>query len=358
VDVVLDGPQGATVTWNYGRGSARFPTKLNITSGFTATLDVTTIPERAGLTLHGTLHIAEVQPETREFLQHNAVPLSIAAEDIDQAASGNLVVKTVYLRRAEDDEAPIPQVETLVNTRLAYDVDPLAEARRRGHVLATLRLGNRTAADEVGVAAPTDSNPQPAEEADSAAARQPPAGGSILGTPATAYGALILHKPDEIQERLSELSKMVSHWREQIAAREKEVAAGRQEQKFVDNAKDEVRSWQNKLDLALAQREAQIKLLKSEWQAAEAAFVQADNDRKRVAELVKTNAISQAVADKRQLQFDEARRRLNAAMTLLELYSKIRYDGEASPAPEIVEPSATPAKTDDDASIDEPTGEP
>jgi hypothetical protein len=116
-------------------------------TGATINLSLTNIPERAGQTLQGTLEAAELRPETKPFLEHNAIPLTISEEDIDQAAAANLVTKVVYLMAA-DSPFGAAEVNTLVSTRLDSGADPVAEAQRRGHILATLRLGNRVADDE------------------------------------------------------------------------------------------------------------------------------------------------------------------------------------------------------------------
>jgi hypothetical protein len=71
------------------------------------------------------------------------VPLSFTNEDFDQAVAGNLVVKVIYLPdRDNQDFASIAGAEELVSTRLAPGDDPVAEAQRRGSILAIVRLGN------------------------------------------------------------------------------------------------------------------------------------------------------------------------------------------------------------------------
>jgi len=55
----------------------------------------------------------------------------------------------VYLPHLENANGLASGVETLVSTRLDPGVDPIAEAQRRGHVIATLRMGNRTVAGDL-----------------------------------------------------------------------------------------------------------------------------------------------------------------------------------------------------------------
>jgi hypothetical protein len=64
-------------------------------------------------------------------------------EDFDQVLSGNFVTKVIYLPDPEFQELALAGVETLVSTRLDPGVDPIAEADRRGSILAILRMGNK-----------------------------------------------------------------------------------------------------------------------------------------------------------------------------------------------------------------------
>jgi hypothetical protein len=61
---------------------------------------------------------------------------------LDQVLSGNFVTKVIYLPDPEFQELALSGVETLVSTRLDPGVDPIAEADRRGAILAILRIGN------------------------------------------------------------------------------------------------------------------------------------------------------------------------------------------------------------------------
>ena len=71
------------------------------------------------------------------------MPLTFTNEDFDQAVAGNLVVKVIYLPdRDNQDFASVAGAEELVSTRLAPGDDPVAEAQRRGTILAIIRLGN------------------------------------------------------------------------------------------------------------------------------------------------------------------------------------------------------------------------
>ena len=61
----------------------------------------------------------------------------------------------IYLPDPEFQELALAGVETLVSTRLDPGVDPIAEADRRGSILAIVRIGNkdfRTAAARITTA--------------------------------------------------------------------------------------------------------------------------------------------------------------------------------------------------------------
>jgi serine/threonine protein kinase/WD40 repeat protein len=149
-------PQGATLRWKRdaaGAGSARsgafvIPARFSAPAGESIVFSLTDIPGSEALELSGSLLAPQLGSRASTFAAHNAIPVEITAEDIEQAAAGNLVVKVVYLPRAEQAEVALAGVESLVTTRLDPGVDPVTEARRRGELLAVLRLGNRLPTEE------------------------------------------------------------------------------------------------------------------------------------------------------------------------------------------------------------------
>lgn len=144
--ITFRGLEGARVTCSR-RGSAaavfRLPGRTGVSTGQTLSIRLSDIPGHAGLELNGTIELPLVSEQTRTFLQHNAIPIQFHNEDVDQASSGNLVTKVVYLPKPEFQEIALAGVETIVSTRLDPGVNPVVEADRRGYVLATMRLGNR-----------------------------------------------------------------------------------------------------------------------------------------------------------------------------------------------------------------------
>ena len=106
-------------------------------------MQLTNIPGREAVELFPTLEVAPVTPRTDAFLAHAPIPVQFTEEDFDQVMSGNFVTKVIYLPDPEFQELALAGVETLVSTRLDPGVDPIAEADRRGSILAIVRMGNK-----------------------------------------------------------------------------------------------------------------------------------------------------------------------------------------------------------------------
>lgn len=140
------GPEGMAVGWQIGGGYAEqqvvTPGRYNFRQAATFRLKLTDIPGREGLVLYPTLQVYPAHPQTDAYLSHNSVPLQITDEDLDQVQSNNFVTKVIYLPSPAHQELAIAGVETLVSTRLEPGVDPVAEADRRGTIMAVLRMGN------------------------------------------------------------------------------------------------------------------------------------------------------------------------------------------------------------------------
>jgi hypothetical protein len=142
------GVEGGEVSWDVS-GSGYFdstplvmPGRQNFPQGAIYRLKLTNIPDRAGVELYPTLEVAPVTPRTDAFLSHSPIPIQFTDEDLDQVLSGNFVTKVIYLPDPEFQDLALAGVETLVSTRLDPGVDPIAEADRRGSILAILRIGN------------------------------------------------------------------------------------------------------------------------------------------------------------------------------------------------------------------------
>lgn len=140
------GPEGMHVGWQIGPTFAEnqlmAPGRYNFAQAATYRLKLTNIPGREGLVVYPSLHIYPTQPTTAAYLEHNTLPLRINDEDLDQVETNNFVTKVIYLPDAKYQELAIAGVEELVSTRLLPGQDPVAEADRRGTIMAVLRMGN------------------------------------------------------------------------------------------------------------------------------------------------------------------------------------------------------------------------
>jgi hypothetical protein len=143
------GDDGVQVSWDvsgYGMFDSEplvIPGRQDFYQGAIYRLRLSNIPGRPGIELFPTLEIAPVTPRTDAYLAHSPIPVQFTEEDFDQVTSGNFVTKVIYLPDPEFQELALAGVETLVSTRLDPGVDPIAEADRRGSILAILRMGNK-----------------------------------------------------------------------------------------------------------------------------------------------------------------------------------------------------------------------
>ncbi len=143
------GPAGMKVAWFNGQGAGGFtptmveaPGRYNFPQAAAYRLKLTDFPNRAGLELYPTLEVIPASSKTATFLAHSAVPINISEEDLEQVGSGNFVVKVIYLPDPAYQDLTAAGPDEVVSSRLEPGVDPVAEAQRRGSVLAILRIGN------------------------------------------------------------------------------------------------------------------------------------------------------------------------------------------------------------------------
>ncbi|HEX4414849.1 MAG TPA: hypothetical protein VH107_14540 [Lacipirellulaceae bacterium] len=172
------GDDGVQVSWDVS-GSGTFdssplviPARQDFYQGAIYRLKLSNIPGRAGVTLYPTLEIAPVTPRTDAYLAHSPIPVQFTQEDFDQVTSGNFVTKVIYLPDPEFQELALAGVETLVSTRLDPGVDPIAEADRRGSILAIVRIGNKNLELNNGVSMGSDNVVPAGNEAPAGALNQ------------------------------------------------------------------------------------------------------------------------------------------------------------------------------------------
>jgi hypothetical protein len=144
-------PAGMKVTWQLPSGDfspeatgLTVPKEYNFMQGQVYRLRLTQVlPNHPGKSFYPTLEVASGNPKTVTFLAHSCVPVTFTNDDFDHAVSGNLVVKVIYLPdRDNQDFLAVAGAEEVNSTRLEPGVDPVAEAQRKGSVLAIIRLGN------------------------------------------------------------------------------------------------------------------------------------------------------------------------------------------------------------------------
>ncbi|MGD9857015.1 MAG: hypothetical protein AB7U20_18860, partial [Planctomycetaceae bacterium] len=140
------GPEGMSVGWQIGEGFAESqlitPGRYNFPQGSMYRLKLAGIPGREALVLYPTLAIYPSHPTSEAYLAHNSLPLRITDEDLDQIETNNFVTKVIYLPDPKFQDLAIAGVEELVSSRLNPSLDPVAEADRRGTIMAVLRSGN------------------------------------------------------------------------------------------------------------------------------------------------------------------------------------------------------------------------
>lgn len=177
--IAFVGEDGLQISWDVS-GSGMFdssplvvPGRQDFRQGAIYRLKLTNIPGREAISLYPTLEVAPVTPRTDAYLAHAPIPVQFTEEDFDQVVSGNFVTKVIYLPDPEFQELALAGVETLVSTRLDPGCDPVAEADRRGSILAIVRMGNKdlesssnymggvTPADYEGSAVSASAGPMP-----------------------------------------------------------------------------------------------------------------------------------------------------------------------------------------------------
>ncbi len=150
-EVRFTGPNGMRVAWfaptpdgraGFGTQYLEAPGRYNFLQAAIYRLKLSDIPNRPGVELYPTLEVVPGNAKTATFLAHSAVPVTFTEEDFNQVASGNYLVKVIYLPDPQFQDLATTGVDEVISSRLEPGVDPIAEAHRRGSILAVIRLGN------------------------------------------------------------------------------------------------------------------------------------------------------------------------------------------------------------------------
>jgi len=150
-EVRFTGPNGMRVAWyaptpdgrpGFGPTYLEAPGRYNFLQAAIYRLKLSDIPNRPGVELYPTLEVVPANAKTATFLAHSAVPVTFTEEDFNQVAAGNYLVKVIYLPDPQFQDLAVTGTDEVISSRLQPGVDPIAEAHRRGCILAVVRLGN------------------------------------------------------------------------------------------------------------------------------------------------------------------------------------------------------------------------
>jgi hypothetical protein len=144
------GPKGLKVTWRveksdgekaWGDEVLEAPAKHDFAQAAVYRLKLSEIPGNPGLSLYPTLEVVPGNAQTRSFLSEHSVPVGFTADDFRAVKAGSYVVKVIYLTGQSQDFFS-GEVGEVTSEQVEAGVDPVAEATRRGSILAVVRLGN------------------------------------------------------------------------------------------------------------------------------------------------------------------------------------------------------------------------
>lgn len=121
-----------------------FPKRVNLEAGRIYHLTLSNLQSQQGIQLDGSVELKSVNPQSRSFLRYNAVPFRITSDDISHCASNGLLEKAVYLPSEGSANPGLVALQTLASQRMEAGVDAVAEAQRRGTLIAVLRLRRST----------------------------------------------------------------------------------------------------------------------------------------------------------------------------------------------------------------------
>jgi RNA polymerase sigma factor (sigma-70 family) len=150
IQVRIAGPRGMKVSVLTAAGpgkaaSIEVPERINLRQGKLFRLKLADIPNRPGVERFPTIEIPRADATTELFVTSSAIPIQFTDEDFDQVNDGNMIVKVVYLNTATKGSEPggrQGEPDTIVSYRLEPGSDAIVEARRRGAILAVVRMGN------------------------------------------------------------------------------------------------------------------------------------------------------------------------------------------------------------------------
>lgn len=141
----LGGPEGLMVVYEsaipgtFDRQPQPCPAEFAILPGVGMRFQLTRAPAPGGAPLHALVSVSRAWPTELGPPGKTELHLKFSEADLEAAAAGTPVTHVVYWAKEVTKDEP-PRFETLKSTAMPPDGDPVAEASRRGQVLATVKL--------------------------------------------------------------------------------------------------------------------------------------------------------------------------------------------------------------------------
>lgn len=145
--VLFSEPAGMRVAWMSAGNveqALTVPGRYNFLQGGLYRLKLSKVRALPNKDLYPTIEVVPANLKTAEFLAHSSVPVAFTEEDFEQVAAGNYLVKVIYLPDPQFQDLAIggTGLGEIVSSRLEPNLNPVEEARKRGSILAIIRLGN------------------------------------------------------------------------------------------------------------------------------------------------------------------------------------------------------------------------
>lgn len=121
----------------------QLPARHNFAQAALHSFEITNASGSSDKNLFATLEVRSSVPATKAYLLHNAVPVEISLDDLENVNVGNLVTKVIYLPEPEFQAKAIGGIQTIVSTQIDSGIDPVELAEQKGTVLLILRLGTK-----------------------------------------------------------------------------------------------------------------------------------------------------------------------------------------------------------------------
>jgi hypothetical protein len=146
----LSGPGGLKVTFE-GPSHEQLenppipaPAEFALPDGVAMHFKLSSPPAGAKEPLYARLKLPPARTPKVAWSVNEELPITLSQGDLDAARAGKLVTYVVYLA-SEAKDGDVAEAQTLISSQLEPGEDPVAEASKRGTILAVLRLSNKIA---------------------------------------------------------------------------------------------------------------------------------------------------------------------------------------------------------------------